>query len=207
MKPILIITLSLFILSKSFGQIDFKGDSITTLKFPMLSLIDSVYKLDKDYDFEFRLWTSPSLVKYANVFILSQKNKVWSARFFEFDVKQNQNISEKTVDQSKLNKLWTRLEENKVLTLPTQESVIKKLKIYVAEPSAALEGEDYVMQVGMSDGTMYYFELATQHKRRSYSYHSPKAYLKHYPNTEELYRAYVLIILVRKYLGLNLTVV
>jgi hypothetical protein len=207
MKSIFSFTLLFFLFSKSFGQIDFKGDSVSTDNFSRLSfLIDSAYKLDKTYDFEFRLWTNPSLVTYTNVFILSQKNKIWTARFFEYNGNQKQKLSEKTVDQSKLDSLWARLTVNQVLTLPSQDSLKNKMKIFVADTSYVLDEEDTYKRLMMTDGAMYYFELATQNKRRSYSYHCPQGYSKLYPNIEELYRAYAIIILVRKYLGLKLTV-
>jgi len=184
---------------------DFKPDLVFDRSFSKLSdLIDSTFKLDKTYDFEFRFSTNPALVSYSNIFILTQKNKTWSARFFEYN--GNSKLTEREVNQSQLDKLWKRLVANQILTLPTQDSIRHKMKIFIADTLNALDEDDPYQRVAITDGVVYYFELTTQNKRRSYDYQCPKGYLKHFPNIEELYRAYVIIVLRKKYLGLSLEV-
>jgi len=207
MKSITIFFISFLFIFNSSGQTDFKADSIANTNASEIShLIDSTFRLDKNYDFEFRLWTKPSLVSYANVFILTQKNKIWTARFFEYYGNRTSKISERKVNQSGLDSLWKRLVANQVLTLPTQDSLKAKMRMFVADTSQEFDEGDTYKQVSIMDGTAYYFELATKGKNRSYYYHCPKGYLKYYSNVEELYRAFMIIVLVRKYLGLNLVV-
>lgn len=207
MKSIIIFFISFLFIFNSPGQTDFKADSIVnTNDSQILHLIDSTFKLDKAYDFEFRLWTKPSLVSYANVFILTQKNKIWTARFFECYGNKASKVSEKKVNQSGLDSLWKRLVANQVLTLPTQDSLKARMRMFLADTSQEFDEGDTYRQVSIMDGTVYHFELATKEKNRSYYYHCPKGYLKYYPNVEELYRAFMIIVLVRKYLGLDLVV-
>lgn len=207
MKSVFIFFISLFSISNLLGQTDFKADPIAGNHYSELSrLIDSTFKLNKTYDFQFRLWTAPSLVSYANVFILTQKDKIWTARFFEYYGKKTPNVLERNVNQSGLDSLWQKLVAKQVLTLPTQDSLKRKMKIFIADTSKSFDEGDSYKKVIITDGVEYHFELRTPEKSRSYSYHCPRGYLKHYPNIEELYRAFMIIILVRKYLGLNLLV-
>ena len=207
MKSTIIFTISFFFVFNSFGQIDFKADSIPNQNFSRLSyIIDSTFKLDKTFDFEFRLWTNPSLVSNTNVFILRLKDKIWTARFFEYNGNKASKLSETKVNQTKLDSLWKSLVANQVLTLPTQDSLKHKMKMFVADTSQTYDEGDVYRQVIITDGIAYHFELTTQEKIRSYDYHCPQGYLKYYPNVEELYRAFVVIALVRKYLGLNLII-
>jgi len=207
MKSIIIFFTSFFSILNSFGQTDFKGDLKVDKQYSELShLIDSTFKLDKTYDFQFRLWTNPSLVSYTNVFILTQKNKTWTARFFEYNGNRTSKVLERKVDQSGLDNLWQRLVAEQVLILPTQDSLKRKMKIFIADTSQPFDEGDSYKKVIITDGVEYHFELRTPEKSRSYSYHCPQGYLRHYPNVEELYRAFMIIVFVRKYLGLNLAV-
>jgi len=208
MKRLISIIILLFFISDLFGQIDFKGDSSTNNKTisTLYYLIDSTFKLDKTFDFEFRLCTTPSLVSYSNVFILTETNGIWKARFFEYYGNHKIKISEIKVDQTELKGLWTKLYANQVLTLPTQDSIKNRMKTFVADTAYSFEEGDTYENILITDGTVYHFDLFTQHKMRAYEYHCPKGYLKHYPNMEELYRAFNIILLIRKYLGLNLEI-
>jgi hypothetical protein len=207
MKSVIIFCISFFLAFHLFGQTDFKGDSIPNHNFSRLSyLIDSAFKLDKTFDFEFRLSTNPSLISYANVFILRLKNKIWTARFFEYHGNRTNKLSETKINQTGLDNLWKNLVANQALTLPTQDSIKNKMRLFVADTSLALEDGNEYRNVIITDGVVYHFELSTRGKTRSYDYQCPQGYLKYCPNVEELYRAFVIIIMVRKYLGLNLTV-
>lgn len=207
MKSIFIFFISSFSILNLFGQTNFKADPIADDHYSEFSrLIDSTFKLDKNYDFQFRLWTNPSLVSYSNVFILTQKDKIWTARFFEYYGNRTPNVLERKVDQSGLDSLWQRLVAEQVLTLTTQDSLKGKMKIFIADTSQSFDEGDSYKKVIITDGVEYHFELRTPEKSRSYSYHCPQGYLRHYPNVEELYRAFMIIVFVRKYLGLNLAV-
>ncbi|HMI77283.1 MAG TPA: hypothetical protein VK484_00735 [Ferruginibacter sp.] len=205
MKVILNLLIQLLLISNSFGQIDFEADAPSMIKPSALSYrLDSTFSLDKSYDFEFRLWTSPSLTDYTNVFILALKNNVWSAKFYEYNPYQKAVFTETILRQSKIDKLWERLVENHILVLPPHDSLRSRMKIFIADTSGVLEEDGMYKKVLMTDGTRYQFELSKKDKKRSYYYHCPGSYLKHYPNIEELYQAYSIIILIRHFIGLTL---
>jgi hypothetical protein len=106
-------------------KIDFVPDTIQTVQNAEKSLlIDSILNLEREYDFQFRFWYSTMFTPSTSVFILTLRNKTWSARFFEpnknwkLDGKQ---VREVIVDQSKLDQLWELLVGNNVLTLPSAD--------------------------------------------------------------------------------------
>ena len=192
-----------------FSQTDFQGDSLYSESIRVNridSVIGSSLSLDTDNDFEFRLWTLPSLTNYATLFVLVQRRGKWAARYFEYRGNDNINVTESNVDPGTLDSLWKRLVANQVLTLPTQDSIRNKMKIFIADTSYALDEDDTYKRVMITDGTIYRFELKDRNERRAYEYHCPMGYLQHYPNLEELYRAFSIIVLVRKYLGLPLKI-
>jgi hypothetical protein len=207
MKTISSLILSFYFCTSSFGQIDFKADtSSNNTNNVIYHLIDSTFKLDNSFDFQLRFWTFPSLEDYTSIFILSKKNNHWTARFFEFRKLVINKITEISVNQNKLDGLWEKLNKNQILTLPNQWDLRDKFVKFSSDTTEALYSEGNERRIAMTDGVQYIFELSTQIKKRSYSYHCPKSYLTHFANVEELYRAFVLIILIRKYLGLNLSV-
>ena len=209
MKSYISFIIALFFLTNSFGQINFKADSSTSESNWLTRIshsIDSTFRLDKTYDFEFRLWTIPSLTKDANVFILTQKNNNWTGRFIEYNGYQLQKLSERKVNQVKIDSLWRKLIANQVLTLPTQTSIENKMRKYIADTLYSFEEKGIYSVPEFSDCTGYRFELLTQDKKRTYTYFCPTEYLTKFPNVEEFYRAFSIIVLVRKYIGLNLKV-
>lgn len=206
-KATTIIPISILLFKCSFGQIDFVDDTALDDRFLDLNQkIDSAFKLERSNDFEFRLWTQASMTSYKNLFILSKKGSLWKARFFESSVSRKREFREIVIRNNKLDSLWQRLEANQVLTLPTQDSLKFKMKIFIADTSYALDAEDTYKQVQIMDGISYNFQLFSGRKRRVYDYHCPQSYSRNYPNVEELYRAFAIIVLVRKYVGLNLIV-
>ena len=206
-----LVNLFILLLSSStvLSQTEFKGDSIYSESIRVNRInqvIDSSFNLDANSDFEFRLWTLPSLSDYATLFVLMQRHGKWTARYFEYRGNGESVVKESNVDPGKLDSLWNRLVANQVLTLPTHDSIRNKMKIFIADTSYVLEEDDMYKRVMMTDGAIYRFELKDRNKRRAYEYHCPMGYLKHYPNLEELYRAFSIIVLVRKYLGLSLKI-
>ena len=111
---------------------------------------------------------------------------------------------EQKTDQSNLDSLWKRLIKNQVLTLPTQDSLNKKMLIYTADSTLLDSDEEIVKKVSVMDGMTYRFEIKSPGVNRIYNYHSPEAYLKHNPNIEELFRAYMIISIIKKHLGIKL---
>jgi hypothetical protein len=164
-------------------------------------ILDSAYKLDKNYDFEFRLWKRYLSNNFDNVFIMRLRNNQWTASYYD----RNNGIidriifTERPVDQSRLNQLWELLVQNNVLTLPDQRALNERMVTYVVDTTNPQYGR--IKKVNITDGILYCFELSTPTKKRFYSYGNPQVYLKHYGNIEELYNAVVIILLIEKFLG------
>ena len=197
---------SLFFCSNALAQIDFKDDPESIINkytdyVDLNNRADKNLYLDNDFDFEFRLWTDENW-GYKSLFLLRKKNNVWKANFIKYDG-QKDIWSKQKVKQKNLDGLWNYLLRNQILTLPTQDSVRYKMKLFEADTVMIFFEEDTYKKIQIVDGTGYRFELRTKEKKRAYEYHCPKSYLEHYPGVEELYRAYAIIILVRRQLGLS----
>lgn len=206
MKRVLTTSLIILFVIKSFAQIHLKNESgshpINDKK--LEKEINKHFKIPQNCEIEFRLHTLSALTNNSPVFVMRFKDKIWEARLF----RKNDNDSwlVEDVNNDGLNELWDKLDKNQVLTLPNQEDIRDKMKIFKADTTAVFKDWGH-MQTQIMDGATYHFEL-TQYgsRKRAYSYHCPCAYLRSYPNVEELYRAYAIIILVYKHLGIPLSV-
>lgn len=212
MKKILVILFTLFAVN-GYSQIGFDDDpesfkdwydSIYNYE-KINKQFDKEFKLTKDYDFEFRLWIDPSPMTNRLLFVMKKKADNWTAGFYK---NVSGRMEEVAVDQSDLDKLWGDLMRNKVLTVPTQKDVRDKMRVFSSDTLYAFGYNDpfsngpyydpYIL-----DGVFYRIELRTPDKKRSYTYHCPKGYLQECPNVEELFRAYAIVCLIYRRLGLN----
>ena len=215
---ILSIILCLFLFSASlFGQFDFRRDPYLSKKIDFVPdtvqkftnvrkpfFVDSIFKLEKDYDFQFRFWNSGIFTPSTSVFILTQRNKKWSARYFAPNrdwQKDGKQIIEIAVDQSKLDQLWELLVMNDVLALTTQQEIKTPMVKFEIDTSNLVNASG--RRLSINDGVLYEFELMKPSSSRHYSYHCPQTYLKYYTHIIEFYNASVIILLINKYLGLN----
>jgi hypothetical protein len=206
MKQILGLTILFFNYCISFGQINF--DSIANLECKRFyQEIDSKFQLEKNNTIEFRLWRKSALTYHTTVFILTEKDNTWRSRYFELANSNNNSYwTEKGTRQSKLDSLWTQLVNNKVKTLPTQDLLKERMRFYTADSNFLDKNPDSVyMIVRVADATSYRFEIKSPEVVRTYHYGSPELYLKYNTNIEELYRAYAIISIVKRYLGIPLT--
>ena len=204
MKHLFTLIFSIVIFCNLFGQTnsDLKTQAVYRKAY---NSIDSLFHLIKNPNVEFRLWTNPSLVSYRSCFILSNKSGHWQSRFFEFKGGEQPKWTETITSQDKLDSIWTRLLNNRALTLPTQDSLNNRMRIYSADSTLIYYKDDEVdSKIVVDDGTFYTFQVFTSKLNRTYQYYSPVAFLKHNPNIEELYRAYAIISIVRKHLKLPL---
>ncbi len=218
MKNILVILFALLSVN-AYSQIDFDNDPDSFndtynkhYDYEKLNKdINKEFGVTDKYDFEFRFWIEPAPMSGRSIFILSKKDDQWNARCFTQKVKiQDQVVSvywqEKELAQNDLVELWGKLRGNQILTLPTLDSIRDKMRIYSADTLAVqgiytnLSGGPYYDPY-ILDGVLYRIELRTQDKKRSYSYHCPKGYLKECPNVEELFRAYAIVCLVFRKIG------
>jgi hypothetical protein len=206
MKRFFTIYVCLLFAYQAYSQIDFRNDPASvndkyTNYQDLNRRADQKLGLTNDFDFEFRLWTNESLANFYSLFILRLKNDAWSARYVEYDG-SSKTWEASGVDQEGLDRLWYALERQKVLTLPTQDSIRDKMKIYAADTTAVFYSQaDVYKTATITDGIGYRYELKNKTKQRAYNYHSPKGYLEPFPNVEEFYRAYAIVALVRRQLG------
>lgn len=167
-------------------------------------MINKTFKTPGNNDLEFRLHSDYVLSNSSNAFVMRLKNEKWEAHVFR---RQAGKWTAETVDNTNLGKLWEDLTYNKVLTLTDDRFVKDRRKQFEADTIAILKNEDYYKETAITDGVSYHFELAQfGYKKRAYSYHCPKANIRLYPNIEEYYRAYAIIVHVYKYLGKPLNI-
>ncbi|KLT64715.1 hypothetical protein [Pedobacter sp. BMA] len=115
--------------------------------------IDSAFKLDKSYDFEFRLWELP--MSYQ-VFVLRYAGGKWSARrFAETNIVNNtRRFGEKPVDQEKLTPLWYLLNSEKILTLPPESDLKAQLSDYIIDTATL---QVFTTSREITDGVLYVY--------------------------------------------------
>ena len=163
-------------------------------------VIDSLFHLDKNYDFEFRFWSRYLSMNFNNVFIMRLSNNAWTARYFDLNESHGnpKKFTERKVEQSKVDQLWTRLVENKVLTLPDMRDLDKSMVSYKIDTATL---QLYGRRTDMTDGVLYGFELLTPTRKRHYNYGNPGSYLKNYSHIQELALAQLNVMLIQKFLG------
>ena len=214
---ILILSIIAALSINSYGQFDFKPSHEMSKRVAfaedvkekvsvngMDRMLDSLFRLEKNFDFEFRYWETGLTNISTKAFILTLRNKKWSARYFHYNKdwqKDGKSLSEVQVDQSKLDQLWELLVHNNVLTLPSQDSLKNRMVKFVID--TAFLGFGHEEHFAIDDGILYEFELSNPEKKRVYWYGCPQLFLKQYGNIEELFNAVELILLIQRYLGLD----
>jgi hypothetical protein len=198
--------------NKTRPSINFIGDSLDSHRQSERDrVVDSVFHLNKNYDFQFRLWQEGMNNFSINVFVLTLKNGSWNARAFQFigigkgkySWKSNPYYTEINVKQDSLDMLWERLVSNDILTLPTEESIRKPEQFFSMDTSLLYKsGKVYEgYSIVWIDGVQYDFEIFGKDKSRFYTFSSPINRLRRYPQIEELYKAASIILLIKNYLG------
>ncbi|NDV95126.1 hypothetical protein D0T84_09360 [Dysgonomonas sp. 521] len=222
MKAIISLLFLMLFIPDIHSQIDFENDPASFddaynkyYDYKRLNKsIDKDFDIKNDFDFELRFWIEPAPMSGRSLFLLRKKDDKWNVRFFThtLEFKEDESIhsywKEKELEQKGLSGLWQMLRDNHILTLPTLDSIRDKMRVYSADTLAAqgiytqLSGGPYYNPYVL-DGVSYRTELRTKDKKRSYSYHCPKGYLKECTNVEELYRAYAIVYLIFRRIGLN----
>jgi hypothetical protein len=185
-------------------NVSFIGDTLNKC-FHCDSKLDSILNLEKDYDFQFRLWKDGFFC--TSVFVLTYKNQKWGARYFdkvsskkEFVSGQKRGMVERKVNPSILKQLWWLMEENEILTLPDQSLIKDRLATYFVDTITYSLSKSTMV---MTDGIRYTFELKSPKKKRCYSYSNPESFYKEY-KIKELAEVVSTIKIVDKFLELNL---
>lgn len=185
---------------RSLKTIEFEAGKTASFSEVDNRVIDSLFLLDKNYDFEFRLWSRYSSMNFNNVFILRLSNNTWTARYFDLNecYGDPKKFKERTVDQSKVHQLWSMLVRNKVLTLPDMKELQSQMVNYEIDTTALLiQGRG----TQVMDGVLYSFELLTPAKKRYYSYANPSIYMKLYSSIAALAYAQLNVLVIQKFLG------
>ena len=136
-----------------------------------LEEIDKKFTLQKDNDFELRLFIFPKwsdMKEGLSIFILSFKKNKWTARLFKnaWSPERSQEIQMK-VDG--LDSLWKQLDQNNVLTIPLAQDLVDN------------KGEMLIDQLeGDNNSILYSFELLNNNAVRNYAYKCPMEFSKRY---------------------------
>jgi len=192
------ILFTLIICQQAIAQPVFKNDSSYSAYGKwVLPELDSVFHLNNNPDFTFRVWIDVYLQMRKQVFILSLKDGKWSARFFVYgwkvkpgtDTLDGKEYLEIKAPEDKIPDLLKGLEKNNYLDIPESETLRdRKGKL----------AHQYVL-----DGTFYCFELISANSKRLYSYHCPGVDKKAYPYIKTFKQVLNIIGLVHKYFGLH----
>jgi hypothetical protein len=171
-KQIIIFIISSTLAIVSFGQFSFKDDNTDNrIQSGAMEEIDKKFSLQKDNDFELRLFIFPKSSDKKgelSIFILSAKNREWKTRLFEnaWSPLNSQEIPLRTIG---IDSLWKELYKNDVLTIPlAQEIVDQKGEILIDQ----LEGDN--------NSLLYSFEFLTKNAVRHYAYKCPLEFSKKY---------------------------
>lgn len=188
--------------------ISFVGDTTTGSAHGLRydSALDLQYELRKDYTFELRLKQYHLESNVDNVFVLTLRQGKWRARYFDRNngIHESTVFTERTVDQSAVSHLWSLLVDNKILTLPSQNSLTNRLVSYEIDTANLPYVQNRCFDV--TDGVAYEFSLQSPTRQRHYSYCCPQTFLKQFGNVKELFHAVMLIMLIKKFLGQPLEV-
>jgi hypothetical protein len=171
-KSLTLIFLSLAVATVSFGQFSFKNDSTDSrIQSGAMEEIDKKFNLQKDNDFEFRLFIFPKwsdTKEGLSIFILTFKNGGWKARLFQnaWSTKNSQEIPLRTEG---IDSLWKELDKNDALTIPLAQNLVDK------------KGEILIDQLQADNNSILYsFELLTKTAVRHYAYNCPLEFSKKY---------------------------
>jgi hypothetical protein len=186
------IILSVLILSCHIGCAQFDFQNNPNYK-PFLSKTykktERVYHLNHNNDFELRFWAVRFLDMNINLFVLSSKDGVWSARFFNNAETGDFSLKEKKLAEENIGELWDGLIENNILSI-SNSSLLKD--------SSGKEAT-----IAINDGTSYNFELVTPKSKRDYFYHCPKEHALEYKYIKEFSWVVNIIELIFKYCKLS----
>ncbi|TKB97030.1 hypothetical protein [Pedobacter cryophilus] len=166
--------------------------------------LDSIYKIDKNFEFEFRLWTRGGIPEIKRVFIMTLKNHKWSAKYFDWnwEIKDEFKLKEVLLNEGDLKLLWNQVGYRHELTqIPIQESFAHLLKNYMINSK---NPEFYsISHIQPLHGPIINFELLMPDKKKFLEFNSPQALFKTFSNVEPLLHVSSIISIVEKYVENN----
>ena len=152
--------------------------------------IDTKFHLEKNNDFELRLWTFSRTSDYQllpTLFILSNKSGKWNARYFK-DIAINGKIKELSLKTEGLEQLWKHLNENDVLTIPEAFTLEDK------------NGEPILQD---KDGVLFSFELLSRNAVRHFAYKCPTEFANKFDYLQTYKKVAEIVRLIFNYVGEN----
>jgi hypothetical protein len=193
-RPMLFISaFSLLIVKLAFCQPVFRNDTAFRPFLQNLVVkIDSNFHLEKDADFEMRFWTLISKTMERRLFILSQKNGKWTARLFLKTTYFKDTLTEVSIAQVILEKLWEKLNKYDLLTIPGEYELRDR------------DGEE--INDPIHDGISYWFEFTTKKNKRGYRYRCPKSFSEEYKYIKEYGKVVNIITLIYRHCLLKLNI-
>jgi hypothetical protein len=195
LKPLIVTIFSLAITTFSFGQFSFKNDSTDSrIQSGAMEEIDKKFHLQKDNNFEFRLFIFPKFSdakEGLSIFIMTFKNGEWKARLFQ-NAWSPKNSQEIPLQTSGIDSLWRELDKNEALTIPLAQTLVDK------------KGEILLDQLqGDNNSMSYSFELLTKNAVRHYAYKCPLEFLKKYDYIETFKKVSNIVQLILRFCGID----
>lgn len=168
--------------------------------------VDSIFKLDKNYEFELRIWEIGGLFNYRKVFIMTLKDYKWNIRYFDWDfnIKKDIKLKEISLKNADINLLWRKIhDQHYVNQIPSKEFIAHRFINYYVD----YENPEYSggKRTEILDGRIYNFELLKPDKKRYFNYDNPQEFHKTFPNIEELFHVSAVIAFIEKYIKDNRT--
>lgn len=213
--PFMFLFISSFVLAqnKDFDnsyphyKIDFNESKI--VKNPIQKLddeLDSIFKLEKNYEFELRIWQRGDLFYYRKVFIMTLKDYKWNIRYFDWDfnIKKDIKFREIPLKTADMNMLWRHIHDQHYINqIQSEEFITHRYINYSVDyenPEESGGGRTEFLH-----GRTYNFELLKPDKKRYYNYVNPQEFQKAFRNIEELYHVSAILAFVDKYIKDNRT--
>lgn len=168
---------------------------------------DKVLKIEnlKFNENEIRVYKKYGISTGLELFRFYQdENENWKAEFYETIATQNKDETKIRTRKSKLNSLknfeliWAQILDTDIIYLPTMDKFLYKL----STKNKNYEVEDGIIVSSTSvssvlDGVGYYTKIKNYKNQNEFEYDNPEAYLKKYPNVDELISFKELLDLIR----------
>jgi len=194
-KSVLLLFSSLFYFQLAYSQFSIVDDSTDMrIQSSALEKIDKRFRLDKDNDFELRLWIFPKTTDKStnlSLFILSNKSGSWNARLFQ-NAWSKEKMNEAILKKEELEQLWKNLNNNNVLTIPKAWTLIDK------------KGDNIIQD---ADEVLFSFELLTKQAVRHYAYKCPDKFSREYNYIEAYKNVAAIIKYIIDFAGLNISII
>jgi hypothetical protein len=140
-------------------------------------------------DVDLRVFLDPGITNGGHVIQIIKNKDRWVGVKYDYILRiRNGSVTKKIrrttrtkVKPSDWNRLWSRLRELDILTLPDQEAIRNKLRKEVT----TIRGKGY-SAIAVNDGSGYDLLVKNENTISKYSFHEPWTYAEHYPDVDEV---------------------